>query len=73
MWSYQNEVSLNRKHFTAPITLAVFQVLQHHVVRGHHTEESNSLHEGKQVGLEWLDSSHLRVPLLKHLLKNNLT
>ena len=43
MWSYQNEVSLNRKHFTAPITLAVFQVLQHHVVRGHHTEESNSL------------------------------
>jgi hypothetical protein len=53
--------------------LAVFQVLQHHVVRGHHIEESNSLHEGKQVGLEWLDSSHLRVPLLKHLLKNNLT
>ena len=64
---------LTESIFTAPFTLAKFQVLEHHVVRGCHTEQPNSLHEGKEVGLEWLNSSHLRVPLLKYLLKNNLT
>lgn len=64
---------LTESIFTAPFTLAKFQVLEHHVVRGCHTEQPNSLHEGKKVGLEWLNSSHLRVPLLKYLLKNNLT
>ena len=37
-------VSFNKNHFTVPFTLAIFQVLKSHVVRGYHIEQHRLIH-----------------------------